>query len=35
MNKDAFDDCMGDLPDSGRGYLTEVTAPPRCSTTPR
>ena len=27
MNKDAFDDCMGVLPDSGRGYLTEVTAP--------
>lgn len=27
MNKDAFDDCMGDLPDSDHGYLTEITAP--------
>jgi hypothetical protein len=27
MNKDAFDDCMGDLPEADGGYLTEVTAP--------
>lgn len=27
MNKDAFDDCMGDLPDTRRGYLTEITHP--------
>jgi len=26
-NKDAFDDCMGDLPDTRRGYLTEITSP--------
>ncbi len=27
MNKDALDDCMGDLPDGATGYLTEVTHP--------
>ncbi|MFT4202075.1 barstar family protein [Gordonia sp. (in: high G+C Gram-positive bacteria)] len=26
-NKDAFDDCMTDLPAAKRGYLTEVTHP--------
>lgn len=27
MNKDAFDDCMGDLPAAKRGYLTEIVDP--------
>ena len=27
MNKDALDDCMGDLPSTRRGYLTEITHP--------
>ncbi|GAB08466.1 hypothetical protein GOARA_012_00160 [Gordonia araii NBRC 100433] len=26
-NKDAFDDVMRDLPETGRGYLTEITHP--------